>query len=234
MFGVFDASVVDSDQRLDQAVADLGDFAQGEPALVELAVAEPLIAQVADQPLQARGRGVGEASGWRFRRRRRSSGWPPPWSAAWARGSGKRSPRPARRRDCAVAPVGLVVEELDQGRAVVLLDQVDDRLGQVVLPAQVDPVLDVADDDQRAHGRCELGVPAGRADLVFHEVVGLEHLADVVKIGSDANQQGIGADALGRRLGDGADGDRVVMGAGSAADQLLEQRDACCRPARAG
>ncbi len=52
VFGILDASVVDADQRLDQAVADLGDLAQGEPALVELAVAEPLIDQVADQPLQ--------------------------------------------------------------------------------------------------------------------------------------------------------------------------------------
>ena len=50
MFGVLDASVVDSDQRLDQAVADLGDFTQGEPTLIELAVAKPLIAQFADQP----------------------------------------------------------------------------------------------------------------------------------------------------------------------------------------
>ena len=62
------------------------------------------------------------------------------------------------------------------------------------------------------------------ADLVLDEVVRLEHLADVVEIGPDADQQGIGADPLGRRLGDGADGDRVVVRARGAADQLLEQR----------
>ena len=106
---------------------------------------------------------------------------------------------------------------------MVLLDQVDDRLGQMVLPAQVDAVLDVADDDQRAHRRRELGVPAGRTDLVLDEVMGLEHLADVVKISPDADQQGIGPDAFGRRLGDGADRDRVVVRARGAADQLLEQ-----------
>ena len=111
----------------------------------------------------------------------------------------------------AVAPVGLVVEVFDQGGAVVLLDQVDDRLGQVVLPAEVDAVLDVADDDQRAHRRGQLGVAVGRPDLVLDEVVRLEHLADVVEIGPDANQQGIGADALGGRFGDRADGDRVVV-----------------------
>ena len=41
-------------------------------------------------------------------------------------------------------------------------------------------------------------------DLVLDEVVRLEHLADVVEIGPDADQQGIGADAFGGRLGDGA------------------------------
>ena len=97
----------------------------------------------------------------------------------------------------AVAPVGLVVEVFDQRRAVVLLDQVDDRLGQVVLPAEVDAVLDVADDDQRAHRRGEVGVPVGRADLVLDEVVRLEHLADVVEVGADPHEQGIGADPLG-------------------------------------
>ena len=66
---------------------------------------------------------------------------------------------------------------------------------------------------------CRLVVP----DLVLDEVVRLEHLADVVEIGPDAHEQGIGADAFGGRLGDGADGDRVVVRARCAADQLLEQ-----------
>ena len=47
----------------------------------------------------------------------------------------------------------LAIEVLDQRRAVVLLDEVDDRLGDVVLPRQVGAVFDVRDDDQRAHGR---------------------------------------------------------------------------------
>ena len=53
---------------------------------------------------------------------------------------------------CSARPA---VEILDQRRAVVLLDEVDDRLRQVVLPGQVGAVLDVGDDDQRAHGRHE-------------------------------------------------------------------------------
>ena len=98
----------------------------------------------------------------------------------------------------AVAPIGLVIEKLDQRRPVVLLDQIDDRLGQIVLAAQVNTVLDVADDDQRAHRGGQLGVPASRANLVLDKVVRFEHLADVVKISSDADQKGIGPDAFGR------------------------------------
>ena len=76
--------------------------------------------------------------------------------------------------------------------------------GKVVLAAQVDSVLDVADDDERAHRRGQLGVAIGRPDLVFHEVVRLEHLADIVEIGPDAHQQAVGADAFGGRFGDRA------------------------------
>ena len=70
----------------------------------------------------------------------------------------------------------------------------------------------------------KVGVAVGRADLVLDEVMRLEHLADVVEIGPDAHEQGVGADPLGRGLGDRAHGDRVVVRARCAADQLLEQR----------
>ena len=118
-----------------------------------------------------------------------------------------------------------MVEVLDQRRAVVLLDQVDDRLGQVVLPAQVDAVLDVADDDQRAHRRGELGVAVGRTDLVLDEVVRLEHLADVVKIGPDADQAG--RRRRSRSAADSAMAPTVIEWLcvpGARPDQLLEQR----------
>ena len=117
-----------------------------------------------------------------------------------------------------------MVEVLDQRRAVVLLDQVDDRLGQMVLPAEVDSVLDVPDDDERAHRRRQLGVAIGRPDLVFHEVVRLEHLADVVEIGPDPHQQTVGADSFGSRFGDRPDRDRMVVRARCPADELLKQR----------
>ena len=93
-----------------------------------------------------------------------------------------------------------------------------------MLPGQVGAVLDVGDDDQRAHGRHQRLVPVGVVPLVLDEVARLEHLADVVEIGPHAHQQALGADAFGRRLGDRSHVDRVVVGARGAADQLLQQR----------
>ena len=118
--------------------------------------------------------------------------------------------------------VGAIVKVFHEHRAVVLLDHVDDRLRQMVLPGEVGAVLDVGDDHQRAHGGHEALVAAAVLALVLHEVARLEHLADVVEIGPHAAQQAAGADGVGGRLGDRAHGDRVVVGARRAADQLLQ------------
>ena len=84
---------------------------------------------------------------------------------------------------------GFVIKIFHQRRAVVLFDEVDQRLWQMVLLGQVDAVFDVADDDQRAHGRGQIVVPALFAvGHVLHEVMRLEHLADVVEIRPDPDQ----------------------------------------------
>ena len=81
---------------------------------------------------------------------------------------------------------GLAKEVFDQRRAVMLLDEVDQRLRQAMLLGQVDAILDVADDDQGAHGRREVFVPALGADRhVLNKVVRFQHLPDVMKIGPD-------------------------------------------------
>ena len=119
----------------------------------------------------------------------------------------------------------LVEEVLDERGAVVLLDEVDERLGEVVFFRQVDAVLDVADDDEGAHGRGEMLVAAFAAGGdVLDEVLGLEHLADIVEVGSHADEKAVGADRFGGGFGDAGDGDRVVVGAGSAADEFLQER----------
>ncbi len=102
-------------------------------------------------------------------------------------------------------------------------DEVDDRLRQAILLSQRDAVLDVADDDQRAEGRLEI-VVAILAGLVFDEVLRLEHLADVMEIAADADQKRVGADRLGRRLGERGDGDAVRVGSRRPLDELLQKR----------
>ena len=73
-----------------------------------------------------------------------------------------------------------------------------------MLPAEVNSVFHVPDDDERAHGRRQLGVPISWADLVFNEIMRLEHLADVVEISPDPHQKAVCADALGGRFRDRA------------------------------
>ncbi len=107
---------------------------------------------------------------------------------------------------------------------MVLFDEVDDRLGQIVLAGQIGSVLDVGNDDQRAHGRHERIVPVRAGPLVLDEIVRLEHLADVVKVSSHAYQQATGPDAFGRRFGNGGHVDRVVVRSRGAANELLQQR----------
>ena len=88
---------------------------------------------------------------------------------------------------------------------------------------QGDAVLHMADDDQGAQGRFELVVTIV-AGLVFDEVVRLEHLADVVKVAADADQQMIGPDGLRGRLGQRRHRDAVRVGSRRPPYQFLQQR----------
>ena len=97
-------------------------------------------------------------------------------------------------------PGGLTVEVLDQRRAMVLFNEIDNRLRQAVLSCQVGTVLDVGDDHQRAHGRQQRLVAIRVTPLVLDEVARLEHLANVVEVGSHSNQQTVGTDRFGGRL----------------------------------
>ena len=60
-------------------------------------------------------------------------------------------------------------------------------------------------------------------DLVFDEVQGFLHLADVMVIGAHLGQKGVGVDGLGRGLHHVADDHAVVIGAGSLNHQLPQE-----------
>ena len=98
------------------------------------------------------------------------------------------------------------------------------HIRQIVLTRQIGTVLDVRDDHQRAHRRQQRLVAILLPSLVLDEVSRLEHLADVVKVRPDANQQSVGTDRFGGGLGDGRDVDRMVVRPGSTSHQFLQQR----------
>ena len=62
LFRILDPTVVDAGERLDQAVANFGDFFERQAALVELGVAQPLVDQVADEAFDTRRRRLRERS----------------------------------------------------------------------------------------------------------------------------------------------------------------------------
>ena len=121
-------------------------------------------------------------------------------------------------------PAGPFVEVSHQRGAVVLLDEIDDRFGQMMLSGKLGAVFDMSDYYQRAHGRDErLQTIFFVFSLILDEVARLEHLADIVVIRAHANQQPSCPDGVGGRFGDRAHGDRMVIRARRPADQFLQQ-----------
>ncbi len=100
----------------------------------------------------------------------------------------------------------------DPGRAVVLGNEGDERLGQLRPVGDVDPVGHVRLEDLGAHVGVELVVDVARAGLVLDEGAGVGQLADVVVVGSHARHERVGADRLGGPLGQVADHQGVVVG----------------------
>jgi hypothetical protein len=96
----------------------------------------------------------------------------------------------------AVALPGTVEEVRDPRRAVVLGDERADRLRQLVLLGEVEPVAHVVPDDRRAGVRLELVVRVAPLGLVLHEVLRLLELADVVVVRADAREQPVRPIAL--------------------------------------
>ena len=119
--------------------------------------------------------------------------------------------------------LGARVEVADQLVAVMGDDRVADRLRQLVRSSQLEPGLDVVGHDQRRHPRRQVVVRIGAA-LVLDEVLGLRELADVVVVAAHARQQWVGADRLGRRLGEVRHGQRVLERARRLDRETLEQR----------
>ena len=105
---------------------------------------------------------------------------------------------------------------------MVLLDDVPDRPGQPLLPGDLDALLDVVDDDQRAHARGQVLVDVLLAVLVLDEILRHLDLADVVVEGAGLDEERIELDGFGRLLGEGGDDERMMVGAGRLDGHLAE------------
>ncbi len=199
---------------------------------VKVAVVELAVEQAASwQCLQRRSRSAkGSAppsSGRRSRPRRPASARPLPSSAASAPGSGTSSrSRRSVRVAIFIALAGTAIEVLHQRRAVVLLNEIDDRLRRVCVAEPDRRRPSRAHDDQRAHGRHQSFVAISLLALILHEVVRLEHLADVVVVRATRTSsprppmRSAAASAIEDHV------DRVVVGAGRSLHEFLQAQGA--------
>ena len=116
------------------------------------------------------------------------------------------------------------VEVAHDRRPVVLRDERDERLRQAGLVGEVDAVDHVLLEDLGADLRVELVVDVVATGLVLDERERVRELADVVVVGRHAGHQRVGADRLGRALGQVADHQRVVVRAGRLDQQPAQER----------
>ena len=108
---------------------------------------------------------------------------------------------------------------------MVLRDEAHDGLRQALLARQLHAAGDVLVDHARALQRVEALVRRGLAGAdVLDEEGRRDQLADVVVVGADADEQRIGADAVGGALGHVPHEDRVLERAGGLVLEAPEQR----------
>ena len=107
---------------------------------------------------------------------------------------------------------------------VVLRDERNERLGKLALVGDVDPVGDVLLEDLGGDLGVQLVVDVLAAGLVLDERERVRQLADVVVIRRHAGKERIRADRFRRPLGEVADHQRMVIGAGRLDEQPSHER----------
>ena len=118
----------------------------------------------------------------------------------------------------------LVVEEHGAARAVMLHDDVGDLAAEVVFRRKLGSLLDVGEENERAHGRRKLVVRIGSSELVFHEILRPGNLAYVVVERAHLAQQTVGAYGRGAGFHEIGHHKRVMIGAGHRHHEFLKQR----------
>src|SRR5579862_5587736 len=230
---VGDPLVVHPEELLDEGLLDRLEVAQREVALVELAVLEALRDDAVDHApdrrlvtrLQRSDGGldaVGQHDEGRLAALRLRPGVAEATGIDGLGGSTPLLGRETPERRGGLFP-GLRGEVAHDRGPVVLRDEGDDRLRQARPVGDIDPVRDVLLEDLGRRLGIELVVDVLAAGLVLDERGRVRQLADVVVVGRDAGDQRIGADRLGRALGQVPDHQRVVVRARRLDEQPPEQ-----------
>ena len=200
--------MMDAGEDLVEAFGDAMQVAEGELTIVELPVGKDLVDQVLDQSLDPGRGGVLQSSRRRFHHIGQHDQPGFPGLGFWAR-----VPEIVDLDGVfSLLLFGFFVKIANDAGSMVLLDGVDDGLSQLVLPSQLYTGLDVRDQDQARHGRCQLVMPVLSIDLVFYEIEGLLELADVMVVAAHLGQKRVGADIGGSGFHQRSYDDRMVVG----------------------
>ena len=117
-----------------------------------------------------------------------------------------------------------LVEIINERRAVMLLDDVNDLLIEAVREREVDAFFDVRDDDEGAHRRGEIVVRVALEVHVLGEVFGFHQFANVVEISADTTERRVGANFFRGALGQIRDHQAVMIRAGRFDCHSTQQR----------
>ncbi len=222
-FGISDAAMVDGTHGFGDGGFDLMQFLQRQITFVELAIHEALAAHLGDEFLDACGGGFAQGASGRFDAiaEHHDGGFGCLRFGAWV----------SEFKFGGRGVVGLfaflfggVIKIFDERGAVMGFDEMSNGRGQVVFAGHFDAVFDVADDDEHAHGGAEFVVFVGATGLVFHEILGLIHLADVVEHGTDAAEHGRATDGFGGGFGHVRQAQRMLVSTRRELGEALQQR----------
>ena len=131
-------------------------------------------------------------------------------------------PKCVRREVCLLGG-RLVVEELDDSRAVVLGDDINHLGRQVIAPANRNTCLDMFQDDLGTEFRRDVLVDVRQFSSILTEKLWMQEFADVMVVSPNASHQPVRADTLScacRKIGNV---EAVMVGSWRAFEQLRQQ-----------
>ncbi len=151
---VLDADVVNPHQHLQEFILDLPQIPKRQVRIIELSVIDSLLKDEVNERLQAVVRRIVQAPAGRLDRVRQHQN---PGLLRVGTRPGVPKLRLQNGRFVRVRLLnGFPVKVLNSSRAVMRRDEVHDALRQVVLLRQLQPLLHVVGDDQRAHLRLQI------------------------------------------------------------------------------